>query len=193
MRFRSRVTSAIHLCIINVLILTAFFALQRHCRTCCGSLPAQSLRAHAFSVFRLVGLRRHRGGTIVPPFTLLYHMGSSPDHSSPPCQLLDDPSSFPVFVRTDPPPPLPPHPPLWIEVMLRQIWKGRVCLYVCNMCWSVPYVRNWPLKMSAAPIFYKTMRRCCWPTSVLQTQRRYLPKIVFHKHGLHIEVSRVPA
>lgn len=186
MRFRSRVTSAIHRCIINVLILTAFFAHQRHFRTCCGSLPAQTLRTHAFSVFRLVGLCWHPGGTIVPPITLLYHMGSSPDHSSPPCQLLDDPSSFPVFVRTDPPSPDRGYAETDLE---------RAGMFVClhYMCRSVPYVRNWHLKMSAAPIFYKTMRRCCWLTSVLQTQRRYLPKIVFHKHGLHIEVSRVPA
>lgn len=126
MRFRSRVTSAIHRCIINVLILTAFFALQRHCRTCCGSLPPQTLRAHAFSVFRLVGLRRHPGGTIVPPFTLLYHMGSSPTTPHHPVSswMIPPPSQC-LSGQT---------PPLWIEVMLRQIWEGRVCLYVCNIC-----------------------------------------------------------
>lgn len=85
-----------------------FFAHQCHRRTCCGSLSAQTLGTHAFSVFKLVGLCRHPGGTVVPPITLVRLGGSSPDHSSPPCQLLDDPSSFLVFVRTEPPPHLRP-------------------------------------------------------------------------------------
>lgn len=185
MRFRSRVTSAIHLCIINVLILTAFFALQRHCRTCCGSLPPQTLRAHAFSVFRLVGLRRHPGGTILPPFTLLYHMGSSPTTPHHPVSSWMIPPPSQCLSGQTPP----------LDRGYAETDLERAGMFVClqYMCRSVPYVRNWHLKMSAAPIFYKTMRRCCWPTSVLQTQRRYLPRIVFHKHGLHIEVSRVPA
>lgn len=102
-------------------------------------LSAQILYTHVFSVFRLVGLCLHPCGTIVQWIPLLYVVGSGPDHSSSSRQLLDDPLSFLVFVRTSTFYSQGPPPPSRACARTDLEKDGYVCGYACQ---SVPYVRK---------------------------------------------------